>query len=84
MKRNNFQRLLEEETKGAPPLSPQIKNNVQGNMGFFQFLGKTIDLYLPKILDALVASLSGPEAPAPNRFGPSKGRTPVDPDSPGK
>jgi len=76
MSRNNFHSLLEEETKGVPPLPPQIKNNVQGNMGFFQFLGKTIELYIPRVLDALVATLSGPEDPA-------KGKAPSDPGSTG-
>ena len=59
MPTNNFKNLLNEEMKAAPPLPPQIKNNVQGNLGVFQFIGKTIELYLPRALDAVIASLSG-------------------------
>ena len=65
MRTNNFKDLLEEEMREAPPLPPQIKNNVQGNMGFFQFLGKTIELYVPRALDAVVAVLSG--SPSENK-----------------
>ena len=57
MQTNNFHRLMEDEVKGAPPLPPRIKQNVQHNMGFFQFLGKTVELYVPRAIDAFLASL---------------------------
>jgi len=62
MQTNNFHRLLEDEVKGAPPLPPQIKQNVQQNMGFFQFLGKTVELYVPRAIDAFLASLGGDQS----------------------
>ncbi|MBK7409654.1 MAG: hypothetical protein IPL49_03920 [Saprospirales bacterium] len=75
---NNFKNLIEEEMRDVPPLPPQIKNNVQGNMGFFRFLGNTIELYLPRVLDAVVASLSG--SSSENKSLP---KTPQDPGTSG-
>ncbi|MBK6620743.1 MAG: hypothetical protein IPH04_00385 [Saprospirales bacterium] len=74
MRTNNFQRLMDDEMKGAPPLPPQIKNNVQGNMGFFQFLGKTVELYLPRALDVVLASLGGAAAADPPSKKPAPGK----------
>ena len=81
MRTNNFQRLMDDEMKGAPPLPPQIKNNVQGNMGFFQFLGKTVELYLPRALDVVIASLGGAASadPPANSARPGKGKAPDEP-----
>ena len=77
---------MDEEMKGAPPLPPRIKNNVQGNMGFFQFLGKTVELYLPKAIDAVIASLGGAaEADPPSgNTRPGKDNAPADSKDSGK
>lgn len=86
MRTNNFQRLMDDEMKGAPPLPPQIKNNVQGNMGFFQFLGKTVELYLPRALDVVIASLGGAASadPPATRPRPSKEKVSGKPGETGK
>jgi hypothetical protein len=53
---------MDEEVKGAPSLPPQIKKNVQKNMGFFQFLGSTIELFVPRAIDAVISSLGGDQS----------------------
>ena len=86
MSKNNFHRLMEDEMRGAPPLPPEIKNKVQDNMGFFQFLGKTVELYLPRALEVVIASLGGSaSADAPSkRPGPDHGGAPKEPGTPGR
>lgn len=59
---NNFHRLLDEELNGAPPLPPQIKENVQRSMGFVQFLGKVLELYVPTALDTVLIAVNGGES----------------------
>ncbi len=59
---NNFHRLLDEELNGAPPLPPQIKQNVQRSMGFVQFLGKALELYVPNALDTVLIAINGGES----------------------
>ena len=55
-------------------------------MGFFQFLGKTVELYLPKAIDAVIASLGGAaEADPPSgNTRPGKDKAPADSKDSGK
>jgi len=78
MRTNNFHKLLDEEMRGTPPLPPQIKNNVQGNMRLFQFVGKMIELYLPRAIDTLVSVLSG--SSDNNKMPPPRRKDPASPD----
>lgn len=59
---NNFHRLLDDELNGAPPLPPHIKQNVQRSMGFVQFLGKALELYVPNALDTVLIAINGGES----------------------
>lgn len=59
---NNFQRLLDDELNGAPPLPPQIKQNVQRSMSLVQFLGKALELYVPNAMDTVLIALNGGES----------------------
>ena len=58
---NSFKKLKEEdEARLTPP--PQVARNVESQISFFDFFGKTIELFVPKILELLVAMTGGAAA----------------------
>ena len=59
--RNNFQRLAELEEKSAPPIPSDIESKVSANVGFVSYVGNIFDLYIPKLMQLIVAFLGGTE-----------------------
>lgn len=59
---NNFQRLMEEEEKNSPQPPPFVQNNVEGSLDMFRFIGKIVEVYLPKFSDLLVNLVGGSES----------------------
>lgn len=58
---NNFQQLQAEEEllfkQGSK--DQEVRNRLQGTMGFFQFIGNIVDVYVPKVMDCLIVTIGG-------------------------
>lgn len=58
---NNFQKLQAEEEllfkQGNK--DQEVRNRLQGTMGFFQFIGNIVDVYVPKVMDCLIVTIGG-------------------------
>lgn len=55
--RNNFQELERQEMEQRTVPS-KIKNGIDSQVGFFQFVGSLFELYLPKMVDLFVNKMS--------------------------
>jgi len=55
--RNNFQELERQEMEQRSVPS-KIKNGIDSQVGFFQFVGSLFELYLPKMVDLFVHKMS--------------------------
>ena len=55
--RNNFQELERQEMEQRTVPS-KIKNGIDSQVGFFQFIGSLFELYLPKMVDLFVNKMS--------------------------
>jgi len=55
--RNNFQELERQEMEQRTVPS-KIKNGIDSQVGFFQFVGSLFELYLPKMVDLFVHRMS--------------------------
>ncbi|MEO1712013.1 MAG: hypothetical protein AAFU60_01640 [Bacteroidota bacterium] len=78
----NFHDLEDDmEREFRPP--PQIRENVEANLGVFRFIGNIVELYIPRLFDLFVR-MSGGEAPTePSVKGPQAPNTPgSDPNRP--
>ena len=55
---NNFKKLMEEEEMSfaAPAL---VERKVVSNISFLEFFGRTIELFVPKIVELFVAMTGG-------------------------
>ncbi|MEM9918519.1 MAG: hypothetical protein AAF990_10510 [Bacteroidota bacterium] len=57
---NNFKLLEEQTIKESPPRAiSDIENGVQGQVRAFKITGDTIELYLSRIMDIVIAFLGG-------------------------
>jgi len=56
--RNNFQELERQEMEQRTVPS-KIKNGIDSQVGFFQFVGSIFELYLPKMVNLFVHKMSG-------------------------
>ncbi|MBT8219152.1 MAG: hypothetical protein KJP00_04985 [Bacteroidia bacterium] len=54
---NNFKQLLFQELQEMPEAPGQVENGVDGSIGFISHIGKFIELYIPKFIDAITAFL---------------------------
>ena len=54
---NNFKQLLFQELKEMPQAPDEVENGVDGSIGFISHIGKFIELYIPKFIDAITAFL---------------------------
>lgn len=64
--RNNFQELERQEMEQRT-VPAKIKNGVDAQVGFFQFIGSLFELYLPKMVDLFVHKMSSDSDNAPNK-----------------
>ncbi len=81
--RNNFKKLIEEEEAYLMP-PPEVARKVDSQISFFDFFGKIIELFIPKILELMVVMTGGAaaqltEAEVPD-FLPEKGEADEDND----
>ena len=55
---NNFKKLMEEEEMSfaAPAL---VERKVVSNISFLEFFGRTIELFVPKIVELFIAMTGG-------------------------
>jgi len=82
MRKNNFQRLEDEELDRLPDLPFSIANNVHNRLNNMRTIGNVIELYLTKVIDVLVMMTGGKSKPASkNSFTDTSGHgSPTEPD----
>ena len=59
MRVNNFKELEKEEMQKIDSSLQRIKSNVNSNLGFFQFFGDMIEMFLPRLAGILVHLTGG-------------------------
>lgn len=59
MERNNFQRLVEEQSFDLQKPLQTVENRLNGSINLFQHIGNVVDLYLPKVVDMFVTASGG-------------------------
>lgn len=59
---NNFKELEKEQERSFSDSDQRIKKNVNYSIGFFQFIGDIIDLFMPKVVNMFL-NLSGGQGP---------------------
>lgn len=64
MEKNNWKELEKNEISkleksGFDESSNRIKNEIEGNIGVFKFLGDLFELFIPKIFDSIINALGG-------------------------
>jgi hypothetical protein len=55
---NNFKKLMEEEEMSFSP-PPLIEKKIVSNISFLEFFGRTIELFVPKIIELFIAMTGG-------------------------
>ena len=56
---NNFQQLMEEESKFHPQLPPETEQGVMGTTRVVRFMSDVVELYLPRVFDMFVVLFGG-------------------------
>lgn len=56
---NNFQRLLMEDEERYKPEVDNIKEDLNGSMDLFRFIGNIVEIYLPRFFDMMVVTTGG-------------------------
>ncbi len=56
---NNFQQLMEEESKFHPQLPPETEQGVMGSTRVVRFMSDVVELYLPRVFDMFVVLFGG-------------------------
>lgn len=54
---NNFKQMLFQELQEMPNAPEEVENGVDGSIGLISHIGKFIELYIPKFIEALAAFL---------------------------
>lgn len=57
-KGNNFKKIMEEEEAFLSP-PPNVQERVVSNLSFLEFFGKTIELFIPRILELMISMTGG-------------------------
>ncbi len=93
---NSFKDLEDEGIRAYQSVARErVRRRLEGTMGTFRFIGQIVDIYLPRMVDTVIA-MAGPteELPAaetpppPSRFQPPRPRPgappggPIDPHDP--
>ena len=60
---NNFKQMLFQELEAMPQAPRQVENGIDGSVGFISHFAKVIELYIPKLIDALLAFLGADNKP---------------------
>lgn len=55
---NNFKKLMEEEEISFIPPA-LVKEKVASNISFLEFFGKTVELFIPRVVDLFIAMTGG-------------------------
>ena len=55
---NNFKKLMEEEEMTFSPPS-LVEKKVVSNISFLEFFGRTIELFVPRIMELFIAMTGG-------------------------
>lgn len=59
MSTNNFKKL-DEHSRGSRPVAPkEVRRNVEGSLGFISYVGRIVDLYIPKVFQVLISLAGG-------------------------
>ena len=56
---NNFKRLAELENDSKPSVPEHVESNVKQTLGMASYVGNIFDLYIPKLINLVVAFLGG-------------------------
>lgn len=59
---NNFQKLLMEDEERYKPEVDNIKEDLNGSMDLFRFIGNIVEIYLPRFFDMMVVTTGGSQA----------------------
>lgn len=62
MQVNNFKELGKEQERSFSKSDQRIQKNVNYSVGFFQFIGDILELFMPKIVNMFL-NLSGGQGP---------------------
>lgn len=82
MRKNNFQRLEDEDLERMPDVPLRIASNVHNSLGNMRTMGSMVDLYLTKIIDVFIMMSGGTVERNNNTFSHTSGHgSPTEPDS---
>ena len=60
MTKNNFKQLEEVYISRQPPHARKtIENNIHSNMGLISYVGRVVELYIPRVLDMIISLIGG-------------------------
>lgn len=60
---NNFKQMLFQDLEAMPDAPRQVETGVDGSVGFISHFAKVVELYIPKLIAALVAFLGAGDRP---------------------
>lgn len=60
MATNNFKKLENNQLRNQPPDAREsVERNVSGSLGLLSYIGRVVELYIPRVVDMIVYIVGG-------------------------